>query len=353
MAEKGVRVMKQNSLPRILFSALIAFSVSSSAPAQTQTAEKAPQYFLILLKRPANAPQLSKEAGEKLQEEHMANIREMAAEHKLLVAGPFIDDTTLRGIFVLQAESAAQAQAWADSDPAVKAGRLSAELHGPWQINAIDIHAPAEPPGMEQYTLVLMKTGEHWNPDVPEFMEVIKRHHAFMRQMNEEGNIALAGPFPLSEAGELRGVVIYRVGQAQTAKLAEEDPVVKAGILKPELHPWATGKGVLAAGQALQATSSVPPKRIAVGGNVQAARLINQVSPVYPEEARKEKISGTVKLHVVVARDGKIQEIQVVSGHPLLVQAAIDAVKQWQYQPTLLNGQPVEVDTKIDVIFPY
>jgi TonB family protein len=343
--------MRKVFLAGVLLLALVALMSSTLTPAQTQTDAKASQYFLILLNRPPSAPQLSKEEGVKLQEEHMANIRKMAAEHKLLVAGPFMDDTPLRGIFVLQAESAAQAQAWADSDPAVKAGRLSAELHGPWQINSIDIHAPTEPPGMEQYTLVLMKSGEHWNPDDPEFMEVIKQHHAFIRQMSQGGNIALDGPFPLSVPGELRGVVIYRVGEATAAKLTEEDPVVKAGILKAELHPWATGKGVLASGQPLQALSSPPPRRITIGGNVQAARLINRVQPVYPEEASNEKISGTVKLHVVIAKDGKVQQIQVVSGHPLLVQAAIDAVRQWQYQPTLLNGQPVEVDTQIDVVF--
>jgi protein TonB len=343
--------MGERSLAGVLLLVMVVLIGSAFACAQTQTGEEGPQYFLILLMRPANAPQLGKEASAKLQEEHMANICKLAAEHKLLIAGPFMDDTTLRGIFVLQAESAGQAQAWADSDPAVKAGRLSAELHGPWKINPIDIHAPAEPPGMEQYTLVLMKSGEHWNPDAPEFMEVIKRHHAFIRQMSEGGNIALGGPFPLSVPGELRGVVIYRVGEAAAAKLTEEDPVVKAGVLKTELHPWATGKGVLASGQPLQALSSAPALRITIGGNVQAARLINRVQPVYPEEASKEKISGTVKLHVVIAKDGKIQQVQVVSGHPLLVQAAIDAVRQWQYQPTLLNGQPVEVDTQIDVVF--
>ena len=236
----------------VLLLALVTLVGCALAQGQTQTNEKPAQYFLILLNRPANAPQLSKEAGAKLQEEHMANIRKMAAEHKLLVAGPFMDDTTLRGIFVLRAESAAQAQEWADSDPAIKAGRLSAELHGPWLIDANAIHTPAEPPGMEQYTLVLMKRGERWNPDAPEFMEVIKQHHAFIQKMTAEGNLAIAGPFPLSEPGELRGATIFRIGEAQTAKLTQEDPVVKAGVLKPELHPWATGKGVLASGQPLQ-----------------------------------------------------------------------------------------------------
>jgi len=231
---------------------LIAFVGSALAPAQAPTETKSPQFFLVLLNRPANAPQLSKEAGAKLQEEHMTNIRKMAAEHKLLVAGPFMDDTTLRGIFVLQAETLAQAQTWADSDPAVKAGRLSAELHGPWMIDTSAIHAPAEPPGMEQYTLVLMKRGDHWNPDAPEFMEVIKRHHAFVRRMTEQGNLAIAGPFPLSDPGELRGVSIFRANESRTAKLMQEDPAVKAGLLNPELHPWATGKGVLASGQPLQ-----------------------------------------------------------------------------------------------------
>ncbi|HXC46785.1 MAG TPA: YciI family protein [Candidatus Sulfotelmatobacter sp.] len=244
--------MRRISFCGVLFFPLIAFAGSALTQAQTPTETKSPQFFLVLLNRPANAPQLSKEAGAKLQEEHMANIRKMAAEHKLLVAGPFMDDTTLRGIFVLQAETLAQAQTWADSDPAVKAGRLAAELHGPWMIDPSAIHAPAEPPGMEQYTLVLMKRGDHWNPDAPEFMEVIKRHHAFVQQMTEQGNLAIAGPFPLSDPGELRGVSIFRANESRTAKLMQEDPAVKAGLLNPELHPWATGKGVLASGQPLQ-----------------------------------------------------------------------------------------------------
>jgi protein TonB len=84
---------------------------------------------------------------------------------------------------------------------------------------------------------------------------------------------------------------------------------------------------------------------------VAAAQLAHRVQPSYPDEAVKENISGTVKLNVIIAKDGKIQQIQVISGHPLLVQAAIDAVRQWEYQPTLLNGQAIEVDTEIEVGF--
>jgi periplasmic protein TonB len=95
----------------------------------------------------------------------------------------------------------------------------------------------------------------------------------------------------------------------------------------------------------------VNPKRITVGGNVQAAHLVNRVQPIYPPLARQTRISGTVKLHAIIGKNGAVEQLQVVSGHPLLVQSALDAVKQWRYQPTLLNGEPVEVDTEIDVIF--
>jgi uncharacterized protein YciI len=236
----------------ILLFSLVALAIVAFAQAPAQSSANSAQYFLVLLNRPANAPQLSKEAGEKLQEEHMANIRKMFAEHKLVIAGPFLDDTALRGIFVLQAESAAQAQAWADSDPAVKAGRLAPEVHGPWQIDASAIHAPSEPPAFEQYTLVLLKRGDKWNPNAPEFMDVMKQHHPFVKKMTDEGKLAIAGPFPLSDQGELRGVSIFRVGAEQTSALLNDDPAVKAGLLKPEIHPWGTGKGVLAAGQPMQ-----------------------------------------------------------------------------------------------------
>ncbi len=93
------------------------------------------------------------------------------------------------------------------------------------------------------------------------------------------------------------------------------------------------------------------PGRLRVGANVQAARIIKRVAPVYPEEARMAHVSGTVRLHVIIGKDGRVKDPEIISGHPLLQDAALHAVRQWVYQPTLLNGDPVEVDTTIDVIF--
>jgi protein TonB len=98
-----------------------------------------------------------------------------------------------------------------------------------------------------------------------------------------------------------------------------------------------------------------PPKpvasRIRQGGSVQAALLINRVQPVYPPLARQTRIAGTVRLHAIISKQRSVESLEVLSGHPLLVRAAMDAVQQWKYKPTLLNGEPVEVDTTIDVIF--
>lgn len=94
-----------------------------------------------------------------------------------------------------------------------------------------------------------------------------------------------------------------------------------------------------------------PPSVLNVGGRVQAAKLIRHPDPVYPQIARQARISGTVELAATIGEDGHILDLKVVSGHPLLRAAAVDAVRQWVYQPTLLNEQPVKVQTTIDVIF--
>jgi TonB family protein len=84
---------------------------------------------------------------------------------------------------------------------------------------------------------------------------------------------------------------------------------------------------------------------------VTPAHLISRVTPKYPKEARKQHVEGKVRLHAIIAKDGSIKQLMVVSGDPLLVDAALKAVRQWRYSPNLLDGRPTEVDTTIDVEF--
>jgi TonB family protein len=100
-------------------------------------------------------------------------------------------------------------------------------------------------------------------------------------------------------------------------------------------------------------TRSGPPRRIRVGGNVQATKLVHRVNPVYPERAQAQGIQGTVLLEAIILKDGSLGALRVLNklADPELADAATEAVKNWRYEPTLLNGQPIEVVTTITVNF--
>jgi len=148
------------------------------------------------------------------------------------------------------------------------------------------------------------------------------------------------------------------------AIIKEEDlPPAMAGAVSgvPGGIPGGTPGGVLAGlGGGPPPPPPPPPVTVVkpknteplrVGGNVQAANLIKKVTPQYPPLAKQARIQGTVRFNAVIGKDGAIQNLTLVSGHPLLVPSATDAVKQWVYKPTLLNGEPVDVITQIDVNF--
>jgi protein TonB len=105
------------------------------------------------------------------------------------------------------------------------------------------------------------------------------------------------------------------------------------------------------AGSGMPPPPKAAPARIRVGGNVQAASLVRKVEPVYPPIAKTAHISGTVVLHAIIGKDGSVANLEFVNGPPLLMKSAMDAIKQWRYKPTMLNGEPVEVDTTISVVF--
>src|SRR5262249_52849716 len=93
------------------------------------------------------------------------------------------------------------------------------------------------------------------------------------------------------------------------------------------------------------------PPRLRIGGNVQAANLISKVTPPYPPDAQPARVQAVVRFTAFMGKVGPIEKLDLVAGPPFLVPAATDAVKQWIYRPTLLNGNPVEVVTQIDVNF--
>jgi TonB family protein len=142
-----------------------------------------------------------------------------------------------------------------------------------------------------------------------------------------------------------------RASFTMQAASADHETALRIAVL-----PQANGSGPLPA-------PPVPPRpnvqlvptpgvaMIRVGGNVQSAKLVDKTTPPYPPDAKAARIQGTVILNVRIAQDGTVAEAELVSGHPLLAPAALDAVKQWVYAPTLLNGNPVEVLTQVNVNF--
>ncbi|HUJ29843.1 MAG TPA: energy transducer TonB [Candidatus Acidoferrum sp.] len=119
----------------------------------------------------------------------------------------------------------------------------------------------------------------------------------------------------------------------------------------PGLYIYARGAFRVVNWTTFYGLPNVRPMRIRIGGNVAVAQLVHQVSPVYPPEAQHSRIQGMVVLHVVIGIDGQVIKVEPIGGPSELVPAAMDAVRQWRYKPTLLNGDPVEVDTTVSIDF--
>jgi len=146
----------------------------------------------------------------------------------------------------------------------------------------------------------------------------------------------------------------------QKVKMIQEDEAPPAmattGVVGgvPGGVPGGSMGGVM--GSILSSTPVAVPKiatptRVRVSLGVSQGLLIRKVPPAYPPLARQARIQGVVVLQAQISKEGNIQNLQLISGHPMLAPAAIEAVKQWKYKPYLLNGEPVEVDTQVQVNF--
>jgi protein TonB len=185
---------------------------------------------------------------------------------------------------------------------------------------------PPPPPAEQQVARVmkqiqtdLMSSGQLRTPTrIPEKVQMIKEEEA-PPPMPASGGVVGGVPGGIP-GGQLGGVIGGIVNS--TSNLA----------FVPKLQP-------------------VMPQRVRVSQGVTQGLLVHKVPPPYPTLARSARIQGDVVLKAIIDKQGNIQDLQLVSGHPMLVPSAIDAVRQWRYRPYLLNGQPVEVETTITVIF--
>jgi TonB family protein len=224
-------------------------------------------------------------------------------------------------------------------------------------VNAAQQEAPASAPSTEQ------------SPSAPKSQEYaldfIQNSKAVYPPAAKEKKIQgqVVGMILVSETGSVERVLSFK-GDSLLAAAAEEaarkwkfEPVLKDG--KPvSVSARATFNFVLA--DDIQDTRDVAaeldqirrfPQRVRVSKEVSKGLLVYRVQPDYPPEARQAGIQGTVVLRAVISKDGSIAGLSLLSGHPLLARAAIDAVKQWKYKPYVLNGDPVEMDTEILVNF--
>lgn len=164
---------------------------------------------------------------------------------------------------------------------------------------------------------------------------------------------ALANRLPVRVGDEIQPDILARVRQAVRDVDEHLDVrLTRAPITSENIEG---GRGyvltIFSTAPMVVPNSGSSAQRIRVGGNAQAAMVINAPKPVYPPLAKQSRIQGTVRMNVTINKDGTVQDVEVASGHPLLVPAAVDAVRQWVYRPTVLNGQAIPVMAPIEVNF--
>jgi periplasmic protein TonB len=173
---------------------------------------------------------------------------------------------------------------------------------------------------------------------------------------------------PLTQAPQLRSQVRSELLDSQIqapSKIPKEikldkevasSPPSVVGAIGPDGMADGTRGGSLSdlfsrIGTGHAAVKPTTPRTLSISSGVMAGNLLDKTVPQYPAIARAARIQGTVVLQATIAKDGTIQNLRVINGPPMLQQAAMDAVRSWRYKPYLLNGEPVEVETTINVVF--
>jgi uncharacterized protein YciI len=226
------------SLLAVLF---VAVPANAGAQEKKEPEFKLIEFHMALLKR---GPKYSASGMPKnLQSDHVANVMSLLESGKAVIAGPLGDNSDIAGVFILRAKSAEEARAWAESDPAVKAGFFVAEMH-PWWSEDV-MKKPSSPIKLTTAYLALLTRGAKWTPEkTPATEQLQKAHLANINRLAEMKKLVVAGPF--GDDGQLRGIFVFKVASIDEARaLTETDPAVQAGRLAIDIHPWLVPEGVL------------------------------------------------------------------------------------------------------------
>ena len=232
---------------RLIAGAVILCSSAAIAPARTPRANtQEPKFemgtfYLCLLIKPSNFSAAS--APKDLIQSHLKHVQGLIASGKASIAGPFLDNSRIAGVFVLNAASADEAREIEEADPFVKTGGFSIEVLKWWA--AKGIMKPVPPSKMATYYFGFLKHGPKWTAErTPETDKLQAAHIANINAMAKTGKLVIAGPF--ENGGDYAGVYVFKVGSLDEAKaLAESDPAIRAGRLVADVHPWIVAEGSL------------------------------------------------------------------------------------------------------------
>jgi len=231
----------KKTLASLLVLSLVAVAFVARAQEKKEPEHKLIEFHMALLKHGPNYNAAGMK--EELRAAHVANVMSQLESGKAVIAGPLADESDVAGILVYRAKSADEARAWAETDPAVKAGFFAVEMH-PWWSEDV-MKKPASPIKLTTAYLAFLTRGAKWTPErTPATEELQKAHLANIRRLAEMKKLVVAGPF--GDDGRLRGIFVFKVASIDEARaLTETDPSVRAGRLAMDLHPWMVPEGVL------------------------------------------------------------------------------------------------------------
>jgi len=220
----------------------IAFFGSAAAQQKSEPGSKLIQFHMAILKKGPKWSLTPTKETEQMHQAHLSRALALLESGKAVVAGPLSDNGDIRGIYIFRTASTEEAKAWANDDPAVVSGNLTAEVH-PWWSEDVFKKANA-PLKLTTVYLAFLVRGPFQPPTPEAAAELQKAHLANINKLAEMKKLVVAGPF--GDDGYLRGIFVFKVATLEEAKaLTETDPAVKAGRLVLDLHPWQVPEGSL------------------------------------------------------------------------------------------------------------